>query len=112
MTLEDLIKLDATGIASQDFDEKVTLYKKGSSAAAVPNIGVVVVREEPAILEEGARVHDATILFPAAAVPTGHDMTTSDEFDVVLRIGSPAERVRVSHITAEDPGFLQLEVRR
>ena len=112
MTLEDLIKLDATGMASQDFDETVTLYKKGSSAAAVPDIGVVVVREEPGVIEEGARVHDATILFPSAAVPTGHNMTTSDEFDVVLRNGEPAARVRVTHITAEDPGFLQLEVRR
>ena len=33
MTLEDLIKLDAAGMAAQDFDEEVTLYPLGAAAA-------------------------------------------------------------------------------
>lgn len=111
MTLEDLIKLDAAGIAGQDFDEVVTLYPLGAAAAGV-SVSVIVIREEPMTLEEGARVHDATILLPVASAPSGYKPSTQDQFDVVLRHGEAAELVRVTHIAAGDPGFWQLEVRR
>lgn len=111
MTLEDLIKTDATNIAAQDFDEVVEFYPDGAAAAKLtPSPTAIVIRSEPGMIDGGGRVHDATVLLPRSAI-TGTP-STSDEMDVVLRIGEPAQHVRVSHVDAGDPGFWQLEVRR
>ncbi len=110
MTLDDMMKDDATAIAAQDFGESVTFYPISGVPAAASVISAVVIREEPGFLDEGARVHDATVLVPVDAI-TGSP-TTDDKFDLVLRVGEAAKNVRVSHVSAGDPGFWLLEVRR
>lgn len=112
MTLDDLIRADATALAASgnDLAEAVTFYPDGAKGSGI-TVQAVVLREEPTVDDERGRQLDASVLIPRAALTDAQKPTKCSKLRLSLQSGEAAVDVRVSEVLTRDNGVWILEVR-
>ena len=114
MALRDRFAKDAVMMAKADhFGEAITWYPNGDLFAG-RQVRAIVDRQEIEPRSEGNEVQawSAVIYIPNDSTVGITSTSQKDLADVVLRIGRPAERVRVLRIINADEGFWTIEVAR